>query len=149
MLCCLTFFSMAYAGQSSETKWSFEFSDVPISDALDEIKSKTGVDIVLKQKSDQPVMVTYSAKDQSIADILKEILRSINHTSAWIFSDDGKIKSINIVILGRRGTANKPPAEAPINQPAQKLPQNLLPKPTEAADTTGLIAPPAPPEESQ
>jgi len=150
-MCSMMLLSVSHAELLTDEKWSFGFNNIPIADAFNEIKTKTGIDIVLCQKSNQPVMITYCSKDQSIFQIQKDLLRNVNHTSSWNYANDGRLKSINIVILGRGDRNDKIPVSNSINQAdrkvdEQKSQRTKLEKPPEAPKMIGLRSPPMPPQ---
>ncbi len=149
-ICSLMLLSVSHAEVLSDKKWSFDFKNISITDAFSEIKTKTGIEIVLRQKSNQPVMITYCSKDQSIFQIHKELLRNVNHTSTWNYADDGGLKSLNIVILSRGDRNDNKPVSNSINQTSgttgeQKNLRAKLAKPPEAPNIIGLRTPPMPP----
>ena len=149
-MCSMMLLTVSHAELLTDEKWSFDFKNVPIADAFNEIKTKTGIEIVLRQKSNQPIMITYCNKDQSIFQIQKDLLRNVNHTSSWNYDNDGRLKSINIVILGQGDRNDNVPVSNSINQAAgtvdeQKIKRTKLEKPPEAPKIIGLRSPPMPP----
>ena len=149
-ICSMMLLSVSHAEQLSDEKWSFDFINVSIVDAFNEIKRQTGIEIVLRQKSNQAVMVTYCNKDQSIFQIHKDLLRNVNHISSWNYANDGELKSIYIVILDRGDGNDNMPVLNSINQTARAIDEqkNLrteLAKPPEAPTIIGLRSPPMPP----
>jgi len=88
---------------SAETKedaqWSIDFSTVSISEALHQLTQITGIKIFTKS----PFEYKISPKlyiNQSIDQILKDILRNVNYAAVWYYSDGG-LDSIGILILDR------------------------------------------------
>jgi type II secretory pathway component GspD/PulD (secretin) len=149
-ICSLLFVSVSHAELLSDEKWSFDFKNISIADAFNEIERKTGIEIVLRQKSNEPILITYSNKDQSIFQIHNDMLRNANHTSSWNYSDNGAVKSINIVILGRGNRNDNMPVSNSMKQPTATIDErknlrNKLSKPPEVPKVIGLRSPPMPP----
>ena len=149
-MCSLILLSVSHAEMLSAEKWSFDFNNVSIADAFNEINKQTGIEIVVRQKTIQPVMVTYHIKNQNIMQIYQDLLRYVNHTSSWKYAADGALKSIHIVILGRGDRNDNPPVLNSVNQPSgttdeQENLRTRLVKPPEAPKMMGLRSPPMPP----
>jgi hypothetical protein len=100
-MCSTMLLSVAHAGLLTDEKWSFDFKNVSILDAFNEIKIQTGLEIVVRQKTAQPIMITYRNKNQSIMQVHKDLLRNLNHVTSINYSNDGELKSINIIIIGQ------------------------------------------------
>jgi type II secretory pathway component GspD/PulD (secretin) len=149
-MCNLMLLSVSHAERFSDEKWSFDFNNVSVVDAFNEIKRQTGMEIVVRQKTIQPVMVTYHSKNQSIMQLHQDLLRNVNHSSSWKYADDGTLKSLHIVILGRGDRNDNLPVSNSVHQPSgmtdeQNNLRTKLVKPPEAPKTTGLRSPPMPP----
>jgi hypothetical protein len=171
-MCGIMLLSVAHAELLTDEKWSFDFKNVSILDAFNEIKRQTGLEIVVHQKITQPIMITYSNKNQSIMQVHKDLLRNLNHVTSTNYSNDGKLKSINIMIIGQGdGNVNMQVSNS-FNQPSgttgeqkglkanvAKPPAALisgitgdrnnvkakLAKPPEPPKINGLASPPMPP----
>ncbi|MFZ2663908.1 MAG: hypothetical protein WAX66_00905, partial [Patescibacteria group bacterium] len=101
LMCGIMILSVAHAELLTDEKWSFDFKNVSILDAFNEIQKQTGMEFVVLQKSPQPIMITYNNKKQSIMQVHNDLLRNINHITSMKYSNDGKLKSINIIIIGQ------------------------------------------------
>jgi len=144
--------SVSHAELLSDEKWSFDFKNVSIVDAFNEIKRQTGIEIVVRQKTTQPIMITYHNKNQSITQVNKELLRNVNHVSSINYSNDGELKSINIIIIGQGDRKDNMQVSNDIKQPTKMAdePKKLrtktkLAKPPDAPKIIGLRSPPIPP----
>ncbi len=163
--------SAAHAELLTDEKWSFDFKNVSILDAFNEIKKQTGIEIVVNQKTTQPIMVTYRNKNQSIMQVHKDLLRNLNHVTSTNYSNDGALKSINIIIIGQGDGNVKIPgsnsikssgttgvqkdlktdlAKSPMTPTSgttgeHKNVKTKLTKPPEPPEISGLASPPMPP----
>ena len=161
----MMFLSVAHAELLSDEKWSFDFNNVSILDAFDKIKKEAGVEFVVRKKTPQPIMITYCKKNQSIQQIYRDLLRNVNYISSWNYSDDGKLESINIVLIGQKNSDSAAPISKTTDE-QKKLKDNLvkqpdtkitattgghnnvklkLPKPPASPNIPGLEPPPSPP----
>lgn len=160
-MCSMICLSAAHAELLTDEKWSFDFKNVSILDAFNEIKKQTGIEIVVNQKTTQPIMITYRNKNQSIMQVHKDLLRNLNHVTSTNYSNDGVLKSINIIIIGQGDGNVKISGSNSINQSSgttgvQKNLKNSLAKSPVAptSGTTGeqnnvktkLTKPPEPPK---
>jgi len=163
--------SVAHAEFLLDEKWSFNFNNVSILDAFDTITKETGIEFVVRNKSPQPIMVSYSDKNQSIMKIYRDLLKHVNYASSWNYSVDGKLQSINITIISHvNGISNisvsggnKPEniknhenkmdtkpikqegSNNPLNSKTLKDLKSKSPKPPVAPKIAGLNSPPSPP----
>jgi type II secretory pathway component GspD/PulD (secretin) len=149
-MCSLMLLSVSHAERLSDEKWSFDFDNISIADAFNEIKRETGVEIVVRQKTIQPVMITYHNKNQSMMELHQDLLRNVNHTSSWKYAENGALKSIHIVILGRGDRKDDMPVSNSVNPSSgtteeQKNLRTKSTKPPEAPKMMGLRSPPMPP----
>jgi type II secretory pathway component GspD/PulD (secretin) len=160
-MCSMMLLSVSQAELLTDEKWSFDFKNVSILDAFNEIKKQTGIEIVVNQNTTQPIMITYRNKNQSIMQVHKDLLRNLNHVTSTNYSNDGALKSINIIIIGQGDGNVKIPGSNSINQSSgttveQKDLKANLAKPAVApiTGTTGeqnnvktkLAKPPEPPK---
>jgi hypothetical protein len=101
--------SVAHAELLTVEKWSFDFKNISILDAFKELQKQTGIEIVVLNKTTQPIMITYHNNNQSVIQVHDDLLRNVNHASSINYSDDGELKSINIIIIGQGdGSVNIP-----------------------------------------
>jgi hypothetical protein len=149
-MCSMMLLSVAHAELLTDEKWSFDFKNVSIQDAFSEIKKQTGIEIVVNQKTTQPIMITYSNKNQSIMQVHKDLLRNLNHITSSSYSNDGALKSINIIIIGQGDANVNITGSNSINQPSgttgeQNNVKTKMAKPPEPPKINGLASPPMPP----
>ena len=88
-----------FAETKENTPWSINFSDVSISEALSQLTKITGVKIFTKA----PLEYKISPKlctNQSIDQILKDILRNLNYAAISYYNEKG-LDSIEILIFNR------------------------------------------------
>jgi type II secretory pathway component GspD/PulD (secretin) len=165
---CMMLLSLAHAEELTDEKWSFDFENIPIQDAFNEIQKQTGIEIFVHQNTSQPVMITYHNKNQSIMQIKRDMLRNVNHASSLNYANDGTLKSIDITIIGKGGENSnmiasdsnkqasgtnvekkdlKPDLPKPQKMPASVLNniKNNLERPPEPPKINGLTSPPMPP----
>ncbi len=79
-------------------KWSLEFSDCSVSDALTQISKVTGVKVITNISIDKMILNKYY-KDKPIDHIVTDILSRENYAIIRSFNDKKKLVSIGIWIL--------------------------------------------------
>ncbi len=79
-------------------KWSLEFNDCSVSDALDQISRFTGVNVFTNKGVDKRILKKYY-NDKTIDYIVTDILSRENYAMIRRFSDKKKLVSIGIWIL--------------------------------------------------
>jgi hypothetical protein len=89
--------SILSAGTKEDAEWSINFSNVSISEALHQLTQITGIKIFTKSPFEYKISPK-SYINQSIDQILKDILRNVNYAAIWYYSDGG-LDSIGILIL--------------------------------------------------
>ncbi len=100
---CISY-SMLYASSTEEDnttkipKWSLEFNDCSVSDALNQISKVTGVKVITNIDIEKMVLNKYY-KDKPIDHIVTDILSRENYAIIRRFSDKRKLVSIGIWIL--------------------------------------------------
>jgi hypothetical protein len=100
----------ALAEIQEEARWSIDFGDISISEALDQLTKVTGIKIVTKT----PLFHKISPKryrDQSIEQILKDLLKNVNFAAVWHYSERG-IESIGIVAFDRQRVESHSPVSS-------------------------------------
>ncbi len=97
-------YNISYASSTEETstikipKWSLEFNDCSVSDALDQISRFTGVNVFTNKGVDKMILKKYY-KDKTIDYIVTDILSRENYAIIRRFNDKKKLVSIGIWIL--------------------------------------------------
>ncbi len=98
-------YNMLYASSTEENnttkipKWSLEFNDCSVSDALDQISRFTGVNVFTNKGVDRMILKNY--KDKTIDYIVTDMLSRENYAMIRRFNDKKKLISIGIWILDR------------------------------------------------
>jgi hypothetical protein len=95
----------ASAATIKERVWSFEFSDIPVSNALNKISKASGIQIILDGNTSN-MHLTKSYKNYTIESILIDIFRGENLAALFHYNEQ-KISSINIWILPKVDSMNK------------------------------------------
>jgi len=96
---------IALAEIREEARWSIDFGEISISEALDQLTKATGIKIVTKM----PLSHRISPKryrNQSIEQILKDLLKNVNSAAVWQYSERG-IESIRILAFDREKAENR------------------------------------------
>ena len=91
---------MALAGTEEDARWSIDFGGISLSEALDQLTQATGIKIF----TTAPLAHTISPKrymNQSIEQILKDMLKNLNYAAVWHYSERG-IESIGILAFDRK-----------------------------------------------
>jgi len=91
--------SILSAETKEDAQWSINFGTVSISEALHQLTQITGIKIFTKSPFEYKISPK-SYINQSIDQILKDILRNVNYAAVWYYSDGG-LDSIGILILDR------------------------------------------------
>jgi hypothetical protein len=168
----MVFLSVAHAELLSDEKWSFDFNNVSILDAFNKIEKETGIELVVRKETSEPVMITYCNKNQSILQVCRDLLRNVNHVLSLNYSNDGKLESINIIIIGQGDRNGRTPISNNVNQLSEAIGEQIktkdklvkqpdsiipaaisvhknmkpnLPKPPVAPNIPGWASPPSPP----
>jgi hypothetical protein len=87
------------AETKEEARWSINFGDISISEALDQLSKVTGIKIFTKT----PLSHRISHKryrNQSIEQILKDLLKNVNFAAVYHYRESG-IESIGILAFDR------------------------------------------------
>lgn len=90
---------IALAGTENDARWSIDLGAISISEALDRLTQITGIRIF----TGNPLVQKISPKrytNQSIEQILKDMLRNVSHAAVWHYSERG-IESIEILAFDR------------------------------------------------
>lgn len=90
---------VALAETEENVQWSIDFGAVPISDAFDQLTRMTGIKIF----TTTPLTHKISPRryiNQSIDQILKDILRNVNYAAVWLYGKRG-LESIGILAFDR------------------------------------------------
>lgn len=90
---------IALAEREGDARWSIDFGAISISEALDQLTQVTGIKIF----TTAPLAHTISPKrymNQSIEQILKDMLKNLNYAAVWHYSERG-IESIGILAFDR------------------------------------------------
>ena len=112
-----TGYNMLYASSTEETsttkipKWSLEFNDCSVSDALDQISKFTGVNVFTNKGVGKMILKKYY-KDKTIDYMVTDVLSRENYAMIRRFNDKKKLVSIGIWILdwshGKSVATNNP-----------------------------------------
>lgn len=101
LLLGLVFFrcSVGLADTKEHARWSINFSAVSISEALNQLTQMTGIKIFTKTPLDRKISPKVYT-NQSIDQILKDLLRGVNYAAVWHYGEKG-VDSIGILIFDR------------------------------------------------
>jgi len=77
-------------------KWSFDFKNCTVSDALRQMSQATGIDFFMNQNRDDQVCKSYN--EQTIDQILRNLFKHENYAMLWSYDDEG-LSTIDIWIL--------------------------------------------------
>jgi len=89
----------ALAEIQEEARWSIDFGDISISEALDQLTKVTGM------------ISPKRYRNQSIEQILKDLLKNVNFAAVWHYSERG-IESIGIVAFDRQKVESHSPVSS-------------------------------------
>lgn len=90
---------IALAGTEEDARWSIDFDAISLSEAFDQLTQITGIKIF----TTIPLAHKISPKryiNQSIDQILKDMLKNVNYAAVWHYSERG-IESIGILAFDR------------------------------------------------
>ena len=101
LLLGLVFFqcSVVLAETKEDAGWSINLNTVSISEALNQLTKMTGIKIFTKTPLDHKISPKLYI-NQSIEQILKDLLRNVNYAAVWYYGERG-LDSIGILILNR------------------------------------------------
>ena len=91
---------LSRAETKENARWSIDFDNVSISDALDQLSEATGIKIVIKPLLENQI-ITKSYVDRTVDQIIKDLLRNVNHTLVWEYGEKD-VDCIRISILDRQ-----------------------------------------------
>ena len=89
--------SISHAANVENRRWSFAFTNCPISEALRQITKVTGIDIVINRDRGKDVL-SKAYKDQTIEQILRDFFRKENYAIIWYCGSKG-FDGIDILIF--------------------------------------------------
>jgi hypothetical protein len=90
---------IALAEIKEEARWSIDFGDISISEAFDQLTKVTGIKIFTKTPLSHRISPKHY-RNQSIEQILKDLLKNVNFAAVWHYSERG-IESIGILAFDR------------------------------------------------
>jgi hypothetical protein len=123
LLLGLVFFQcgVVHAESKENARWSIDLGTVSISEALNQLSQTTGIKIFTKTPLDHKISPKLY-RNQSIDQILKDILRNVNYAAVWYYSEKG-LDSVGISVFDRdRG-------ESPSNLSSVKTTSTMNPSP--------------------
>jgi len=92
-------FNISHASEATADLWSFRFDDLPISDVFKQLTQVTGVS-VFTNKSLENKRITRSYEDQTVEQIIRDVLRGASYTLEWHSNEDG-LESVTITFIGQ------------------------------------------------
>ena len=95
-------YSLLCAAKVESQSWSLDLENASISEALRQLTQTTGIKIFAKNPPESKLLTKYY-KNQTIDQILWDILRNVNHALVWHFSEKG-LDSISVLIFDRAGS---------------------------------------------
>ncbi len=101
-----------HAESKENARWSIDFGAVSISEALNQLTEITGIKIFTETPLDHKISPKLY-RNQSIDQILRDILRNVNYAVVWYYGEKG-LDSVGVLVFDRdRG-------ESPSNLPSVK-----------------------------
>jgi len=76
------------AAKVEDKRWSFDFKNCTVSDALRQMSQVTGIGIFMMNQKGDKQLLSKSYKDQTIDRILRDILRQENYAMLWNYDVD-------------------------------------------------------------
>jgi hypothetical protein len=116
ILCTLLFVErdLALAGKRESGRYSIQFKDTSISDALNQLGAATRIRITMESVLD--ARITKSYRDLRIDEIIRDMFKNMSYVSVWTYGDKG-VDSIDIRVFDED---KSPEAQTP-------LPENTRP----------------------
>jgi hypothetical protein len=116
------------AETEEDARWSIDFGAISISEAFDQLTQVTGIKIF----TTTPLAHTISPKrymNQSIEQILKDILKNVNYAAVWHFSERG-IESIGILAFDRERAESRSTVSSVkrVGTRSRSLPRRSVPR---------------------
>ena len=99
--------NLLYAAKAKSEKWSFDFENCTISEALRQVTDVTGIYIFTNKDKDKSLF-RKSFEDETIERILTDLFRKKSCAMIWCYSDEG-LDSVGIWVFegsGGRGKLN-------------------------------------------
>jgi len=128
----LPLFSVAtivYGSNIEHQRWSFDFKDCTVLDALRQITNITNIEIVTNRNGDKEIP-SKSYKDQTIDQILRDLFRKESCAMIWRY-EDSDIASIDIWVFKGGGSGGSVRQERFAKQGGAKLQGNRVKKTTD------------------
>ncbi|UCD87228.1 MAG: hypothetical protein JSV01_05560, partial [Desulfobacterales bacterium] len=98
ILCLATVvLSVSHTPEATADSWSFRFNDLPVADALKQLSQVTGIS-VFTNKPPENKRLTRSYENETIEQIIRDILRGVNYTLEWRTNDKG-FESVAITFI--------------------------------------------------
>lgn len=92
--------SVLHAEKKENPTWSINFNNIAISAALDQLTRFTRVKIDVNKPIED--RITKSYRDQTIDEILRDMLKNLNYASAWSYGEAG-VNAITIWVFEKGG----------------------------------------------
>ena len=119
--------------------WSFRFEDTPLLDALEQIHSVSGTELLFPADKSAPENVRRIYIEYTLEEILKDIFSNRNRALIWRY-DNGAPKSVEVWLFDQNGDDNW---ILPDSIPAKEMTEDILPgRPGRAALPEPSIAGP-------
>jgi hypothetical protein len=91
---------VSHAGRAENTRWSIDFHNISLTEALSQLSQVTGIKVFTKRPLKSKVTRSYT--NQTIDEIIRDLFRNMNCASVWYYSEKG-VDSIGIVIIDGEG----------------------------------------------
>jgi hypothetical protein len=91
---------VSYAARAENARWSIDFNNIPITDALTRLSQVTGIKVFTKKPLQSKITRSYT--NRTIDEIIRDLFRNMNCASVWYYSKKG-VDSIGIVIFEGEG----------------------------------------------
>jgi hypothetical protein len=118
LLCFLIHATTSWALSQEEKRWSFNFNNASVSNALDELTSTTGINIVANQIPSN-ITVSKRYENETLEEIVKDLFKGQNVGLVWHYGESG-IDGLDIWVLDSAG--GNPSSFSRIERPVSREP---------------------------
>jgi hypothetical protein len=101
LLCFFIHTTSSWAVSEEDKRWSFNFNNASVSNALDELTSTTGINIIANQIPNNNTM-SKRYENKTIEEIVKDLFKGQNIGLVWHYGESG-IDGLDIWVLDSAG----------------------------------------------
>lgn len=110
--------TVVHASKAGSEKWSFDFENCTISEAMQKMSEASGINVSVTQNINRKISKSY--KDKEIDQILKDIFRNVNCAMVWYYDQNG-LNSAKVWIFEGGGTGISSDSRKVLRQEKGKL----------------------------